>query len=103
MKHAEEKGQKAKLDDGESMKELDVDFCRKAQPKTVPDEFICCQDCGRIIYWDKGMKEPVTSLDDMSAPPYVTESGDLFCSICGPAYDEPDEDGGEYDGEEYGE
>lgn len=56
------------------------------------DEFICCQDCGRIIFYDKDMKEPVTSIDDISAPPYVTESGDLFCCLCGPAYDEPDEE-----------
>jgi hypothetical protein len=55
-------------------------------------EFICCQDCGRIIYYDKDMKEPVTNIDDISAPPYVTESGDLFCCLCGPAYDEADEE-----------
>jgi hypothetical protein len=62
---------------------------------------INCQDCGRIIYWDDEMKEPVKSIDDISAPPYVTESGDLFCSLCGPQYDEPDED--DYDYEEEGE
>lgn len=56
------------------------------------NEFICCQDCGRIIYYDKDMKEPVTSIDDFSAPPYITESGDLFCILCGPAYDEADEE-----------
>jgi hypothetical protein len=67
---------------------------------TEETEFICCQDCGRIIYYDKDMKEPVTSVDDMSAPPYITESGDLFCSICGTAYDEPDEDADCFDEEE---
>lgn len=56
---------------------------------------ICCQDCGTIIYWDDKMKEPVEGVDDLSCPPYVTESGDLFCARCGPKYDEPEED--EYD------
>jgi hypothetical protein len=53
---------------------------------------ICCQDCGIIIYYDDKMKKPVEYVDDLCCPPYVTESGDLFCSRCGPKYDEPDED-----------
>lgn len=57
---------------------------------------INCQDCGRIVYWDNEMKEPVEGVDDISAPPYITESGDLFCCLCGPKYDEIDEE--EYDG-----
>lgn len=56
---------------------------------------ICCQNCGTIIYWDDDMKEPVEGVDDMSCPPYITALGDLFCSRCGPRYDEPEED--EYD------
>lgn len=53
---------------------------------------ICCQDCGTIIYWDDDMKEPVESPDDISCPPYVTMSGDLFCSYCGRKYDEAEEE-----------
>ena len=49
---------------------------------------INCQDCGKIIYWDNEMKDPVELLDDISAPPYVTASGDLFCEECGRLYDE---------------
>jgi len=47
------------------------------------------------------MKEPVESVDDMSCPPYVTMSGDLFCSRCGQRYDEAEEEEAEdwkYDG-----
>jgi hypothetical protein len=69
-----------------------VKFRRTCELTLEEDEPICCQDCGRIIYYDKEMKEPVTSIDDISAPPYITESGDLFCSLCGPAYDEPSEE-----------
>jgi hypothetical protein len=53
---------------------------------------IHCPDCGRIIYWDDDMKDPVKGIDDISAPPYVTESGDLFCAVCGPRYDEHEDD-----------
>ena len=56
---------------------------------------IYCQDCGTMIYYDDKMKEPVEFVDDMSCPPYITAQGDLFCSRCGPKYDEPEED--EYD------
>jgi hypothetical protein len=38
------------------------------------------------------MKDPVKGIDDISAPPYVTESGDLFCAVCGPRYDEHEDD-----------
>jgi hypothetical protein len=61
---------------------------------------ICCQDCGIIIYWDDKMKEPVDAVDDLSCPPYITESGDLFCCRCGQKYDERQDE--EYD-EEYDE
>jgi hypothetical protein len=49
---------------------------------------IYCQDCRTMIYYDSKMKDPVTGIDDMSAPPYITESGDLFCVRCGERYDE---------------
>ena len=58
---------------------------------------ICCQDCGIIIYWDDHMKEPVEHVDDISCPPYITMSGDLFCVRCGQKYDEAEEE------DEYGE
>lgn len=41
-----------------------------------------CQDCGKLICFD------VKHGDDILRPAYVTESGDLFCDRCGPAYDE---------------
>lgn len=45
-----------------------------------------CQDCGRIICFD------VESGDDVIRSAYITESGDLFCDLCGPQYDQADEE-----------
>ena len=45
-----------------------------------------CDDCGFFICWD------IKSHDDFIRPAYVTEVGDLKCSLCGPEYDEYDPD-----------
>jgi hypothetical protein len=45
-----------------------------------------CQDCGRLICFDEN------SGDDIMAPAYVTESGDLFCNVCGLEYDRAEEE-----------
>lgn len=50
-----------------------------------------CPDCGRLICFD------TTGFDDIMAPAYVTESGDLFCDRCGRAHDRAEE---EFDGED---
>lgn len=44
-----------------------------------------CQDCGRLICFD------IKAEDDITAPAYVTASGDLFCRTCGLEYDRLDE------------
>lgn len=44
-------------------------------------EYQGCQDCGRLICFD------IKQGDDVIAPAYVTESGDLFCDSCGREYD----------------
>ncbi len=44
-------------------------------------EMIACQDCGCSICFD------VTSSDDVIRRAYITESGDVFCSLCGLAND----------------
>ena len=45
-----------------------------------------CKDCRRLICFDyKGD-------DDVMAPAYVTSSGDLYCSQCGSAYDEAEQE-----------
>lgn len=61
------------------------------------DGTVCCQDCGRIICFD------INVSDDVTAPAYVTASGDLFCSRCGRRIDEEEEAAyeNEYDDVEY--
>ena len=45
-----------------------------------------CQDCGRLICWDR------ESGDGVIRRPYVTASGDLFCDFCGGLHDRADEE-----------
>jgi hypothetical protein len=51
-----------------------------------------CQDCGRMICFDHEGE------DDICAPAYVTESGDLYCSACGRSHDRAEEDECDDDG-----
>ncbi len=44
-------------------------------------EMIACQDCRCSICFD------VTTDDDVIRRAYITESGDVYCSSCGPAND----------------
>lgn len=46
------------------------------------DGVVSCQDCGRLICFD------TEGIDDVCAPAYVTESGDLYCRPCGARIDE---------------
>ena len=57
-------------------------MCDLCNAKT--GECSSCQDCGCLICWDVKPGQE----DDVMRRPYVTISGDLFCSQCGPPYDE---------------
>jgi len=46
-----------------------------------------CQDCGRMLCYDASWDG-----DDVIGHPYVTESGDLFCTRCGPQHDRQEKD-----------
>jgi len=57
------------------------------------DGGVYCQDCGRMLCYDiKG------DGDDIIGHPYVTASGDLFCTRCGSQYDRQEEESWEDDG-----
>ncbi len=60
-------------------------------------EMIACQDCGCSICFDVSADDDVTRLREQVRRAYVTESGDVFCSRCGPSNDQ-DQD--ELDSEE---
>lgn len=50
------------------------------------DEIEYCQDCGCML--DENLK---CEGDDIVRRPYVTASGDVYCSRCGREYDEEEE------------
>ena len=58
------------------------------------DGVMYCQDCGKMICFD------YEGVDDVTAPAYVTASGDLFCLPCGSRYDREEEES--YDEDDYG-
>ena len=55
------------------------------------DEATYCQDCGRMICFDQ------KCADDISAPAFVTSSGDLYCDRCGSRQERSDEEAHEGD------
>lgn len=60
-------------------------LCEEAKGETVN-----CQGCGNVICFDTEFA------DDIDAPAYVTESGDLYCLSCGRRHDEAEEEEDDY-------
>lgn len=54
-------------------------MCEYCESKDGP---LGCPECGRLICFDDDF-----SGDDVMAPAYVTESGDLMCRFCGRVQD----------------